>query len=340
MDIAVFSHRAYEAPFLEAAAHEASVELRPIQAALSPRTASLAQGCTAASIFVGDDASDSALQALAMAGVRLLALRCAGFNHVDLCAARRLGITVARVPAYSPHAVAEHAVALMLTLNRRLHRAFNRVREQDFSLDGLMGFDMHGKTAGIVGTGQIGQVACRILLGFGCRVLAHDPSPDPRCAAMGVTYVDMAELLRASDIISLHCPLTPATRHLIDQAALAHMRPSAMLINTSRGAVIDTRALIDALKAGRVGSVGLDVYEEEGDLFFRDLSEKPIQDDVFVRLMTFPNVLITSHQGFLTREACTAIARTTIDNVVGFGRGAIAAENLVDERLMATGHPA
>jgi D-lactate dehydrogenase len=340
MDIAVFSHRAYEAPFLEAAARDAGCTLKPIPAALSPLTASLARGCSAASIFVGDDASEASLQALAADGVRMLALRCAGFNHVDLPAARKLGITVARVPAYSPHAVAEHAVALMLTLNRRLHRAFNRVREQDFSLDGLMGFDMHGKTAGIVGTGQIGQVACRILLGFGCRVLAHDPSPDPRCAAMGVTYVDMAALLRDSDIISLHCPLTPATRHLIDHDALSRMRPGVMLINTSRGAVIDTRALIDALKAGRIGSVGLDVYEEEGDLFFRDLSEKPIQDDTFVRLMTFPNVLITSHQGFLTREACTAIARTTIGNVTGFAHGSIDAGNLVDERLVAPGRPA
>jgi len=285
MDIAVFSQRAYETPFLEAAARESNCTLRPIQAALSPATAPLAHGCTAASIFVGDDASENALEALAEHGVRMLALRCAGFNHVDLPAARRLGITVARVPAYSPHAVAEHAVALMLTLNRRLHRAFNRVREQDFSLDGLMGFDMHGKTVGIVGTGQIGQVACRILLGFGCRVLAHDPSPSAHCTAMGVTYVELAELLRESHIISLHCPLTPSTRHLIDQAALARMRSDAMLINTSRGAVIDTRALIGALKADRVGSVGLDVYEEEGDLFFRDLSEKPIQDDVFVRLM-------------------------------------------------------
>lgn len=337
MGIAVFSHRAYEQPFLEAEARDAGCSLKPIPAALSTTTALLARGCTVASIFVGDDASARSLEVLAEGGTRMLALRCAGFNHVDLAAARRLGITVARVPAYSPHAVAEHAVALMLTLNRRLHRAFNRVREQDFSLDGLMGFDMHGKTAGVVGTGQIGEVACRILTGFGCRVLACDPVPNPRCAAMGVIRVDLERLLRESHIVSLHCPLTPATRHLIDEAALGCMRPDAMLINTSRGAVIDTRALIGALKAGRIGSVGLDVYEEEGDLFFRDLSELPIQDDVFVRLMTFPNVLITSHQGFLTREACTAIARTTIGNVLAFRSGAIAAENLVDERLLAPG---
>jgi D-lactate dehydrogenase len=223
----------------------------------------------------------------------------------------------------------------MLALNRKLHRAFNRVREQDFSLDGLMGFDMFEKTVGIVGTGQIGEVACRILLGFGCRVLAHDPKPNPRCEAMGVRFVGMDELLAESNIISLHCPLTPATRHLIGERAIAAMRPGVMLINTSRGAVIDTRALIGALKAGRIGAVGLDVYEEEGDLFFRDLSEAIIQDDMFVRLMTFPNVLITAHQAFLTHEAVGAIAETTIGNAVGFRQGGVPPANLVDERMIA-----
>lgn len=330
MRVAIFSHREYERPFLEAAARAAGIELLPIPAALSPLTAPLAAGCRAVSVFVGDDASAASLGILAAGGTRLLALRCAGFNHVDLAAAAELGITVARVPAYSPHAVAEHAVALMLTLNRKIHRAFNRVREQDFSLDGLTGFDMHGKTVGIVGTGQIGEAACRILLGFGCRVLASDPAPNPRCEAMGVRYEPLKAMLGESDIVSLHCPLTPATRHLIDRAALASMRPGAMLINTSRGAVIDTKALIDGLKSGHVGSVGLDVYEEEGDLFFRDLSEAVIQDDAFVRLMTFPNVLITAHQAFLTREALGAIADTTVRNVVDHAAGRVAEANLVD----------
>jgi D-lactate dehydrogenase len=335
MKLAVYSHRAYERPFLASAASAAGVELLPIAAPLGPLTAALARGCEAVSIFVGDDASERSLAVLAEGGTRLLALRCAGFNHVDLAAAKRLGMTVARVPAYSPHAVAEHAIALMLALNRKLHRAFNRVREQDFSLDGLMGFDMFEKTVGIVGTGQIGEVACRILLGFGCRVLAHDPKPNPRCEAMGVRFVGMDELLAESNIISLHCPLTPATRHLIGERAIAAMRPGVMLINTSRGAVIDTRALIGALKAGRIGAVGLDVYEEEGDLFFRDLSEAIIQDDMFVRLMTFPNVLITAHQAFLTHEAVGAIAETTIGNAVGFRQGGVPPANLVDERMIA-----
>jgi len=335
MKLAVYSHRAYEAPFLEQAAQGTGVGLLPIPVALTPLAAPLASGCAAVSIFVGDDASEASLRILADGGTRLLALRCAGFNHVDIAAAARLGMTVARVPAYSPHSVAEHAVGLMLALNRKFHRAFNRVREQDFSLDGLMGFDMHGKTVGIVGAGQIGEVACRILLGFGCRVLAHDPKPSEGCLALGVPFVGMDELLRESDIVSLHCPLTPATRHLIGRDALAAMRKGVMIINTSRGAVIDTRALIDALKRGHVGAVGLDVYEEEGDLFFRDLSETVIQDDVFVRLMTFPNVLITAHQAFLTREACTAIAATTIGNAVAFRDGAVPAANLVDARLIA-----
>ena len=335
MRVAVYSHRKYERPYLEAAASRHGVELVPIEAALSPLTASLSRDCMAASIFVGDDASEATLRTLVAGGTRLIALRCSGFNNVDLVAAERLGIAVARVPAYSPHAVAEHSIALMLALNRKVHRAFNRVREQDFSLDGLMGFDMHGKTVGIIGTGEIGSVACRILAGFGCQVVAHDPRPNPRCAAIGVRYVELSELFRESDIVSLHCPLNPATHHLIGADALAAMRPGVMIINTSRGAVIDTRALIRSLKEGRVGSVGLDVYEEEGDLFFRDLSESVIQDDVFVRLMTFPNVLITAHQAFLTHEACAAIAQTTIGNVMAFRDGRLPPANVVDTRMIA-----
>ncbi|MBX3363533.1 MAG: 2-hydroxyacid dehydrogenase [Phycisphaeraceae bacterium] len=335
MKIAFYSSKPYEKSFLEAA--NAAHELVYLDARLSGATAELARGISAVSIFVGDDASAPVLRTLYANGTRLLALRSAGFNHVDVAEAARLGITIARVPAYSPYAVAEHAVGLMLTLNRKFHRAYARVREQNFALDGLMGFDMHGKTAGVIGTGKIGESVCAILRGFGCRVLAFDPEKNPACEALGVQYVPLVELYAMSDIVTLHCPLTPATRHLINAAALTAMKPGVMLINTSRGAVIDTRALIAALKHGHVGSVGLDVYEEEGDLFFKDLSAEVIQDDVFVRLLTFPNVLITAHQGFFTREACEAIAQTTMDNVTGFERSGAAGvpeTNLVSTKLL------
>lgn len=332
MRVAVYSCRPYERPFLERANAEPAHDLRYLDARLSPATAALAQGCPGAAIFANDDASAPVLDALRAGGTRLLALRSAGFNHVDLDAADRLGLTVLRVPAYSPHAVGEHAVGLMLTLNRKFHRAHARVREHNFALDGLMGFDMHAKTAGVVGTGRIGEVVCRILAGFGCRVIASDPVRNPACVNLGVSYVPLEELYARADIVTLHCPLTPDTRHLIDAGALAAMTPGVMLINTSRGAVVDTPALIAALKRGHVGAVGLDVYEEEGDLFFRDLSDRVIQDDVFVRLQTFPNVLITAHQGFFTREAVTAIARTTIDNVTGFERGSPDEANRVGPR--------
>ncbi|MBL8999706.1 MAG: 2-hydroxyacid dehydrogenase [Phycisphaerae bacterium] len=338
MKVAVYSARGYESPFLHTANREAGHELILLSSPLTGSTAGLAAGCPAVSLFVGDDGSAPVLRLLHAGGTRLLALRSAGFNHVDLDEAARLGLTVARVPAYSPHAVAEHAVALMLTLNRKVHRAFNRVREQNFALDGLMGFDMHGKTVGLIGTGKIGEIVARIVRGFGCRVLAHDPVKSQVCESLGVEYVNLPDLFERSDIVSIHCPLTPGTRHLINTEALEAMKPGVMLINTSRGAVIDTRALIASLKRGHVGSVGLDVYEEEGDLFFRDLSAEVILDDVFVRLMTFPNVLITAHQGFLTREACEAIARTTIDNISGYGRAGpagVAPSNLVTARLIA-----
>jgi D-lactate dehydrogenase len=335
MKIAVYSSKPYEKPFLNAASAAGRHELVYLEARLSAATVDLARGVPAVSIFVGDDASAGVLGALYAGGTRLLALRSAGFNHVDIAEAERLGLAIARVPAYSPYSVAEHAVGLMLALNRKFHRAYARVREQNFALDGLMGFDMHGKTAAVIGTGKIGEAACSILRGFGCRVLAFDPAKNPACEAMGVEYVTLADLYAASDIISLHCPLTPATRHLINAAALAAMKRGVMLINTSRGAVIDTRALIAALKRGQVGSVGLDVYEEEGDLFFKDLSAEVIHDDVFVRLLTFPNVLITAHQGFFTREACQAIAQTTLDNVTGFERGGIPPANRVTTQLVA-----
>lgn len=247
-------------------------------------------------------------------------------------------MTVVRVPAYSPHAVAEHTLALILTLNRKIHRAYNRVHEQNFSLDGLMGFDLFGKTAGVVGTGKIGSIVVGILLGFGCRVLAFDPAPAAECSARGIEYTTLEDLLTRSDLVTLHCPLTPQTRHLIGAAVLRRIKPGMMLVNTSRGAVVDTQAVIDALKAGRLGSLAIDVYEEEGDLFFRDLSDQVITDDVFARLLTFPNVLITAHQAFFTRETVRAIAETTLQNLTGFERGGLPTENRVTVAMIARGH--
>ncbi len=318
MRVDVFSAKPHDHTFLNLASEGQGLDLRFHEARLSGGTARLAEGAEVVCAFVNDDLGAGVIVDLAAIGVRLIALRSAGFNHVDLVAARDAGIVVARVPAYSPYAVAEHTVALILTLNRKTHRAFNRVREGNFALDGLMGFDMHGKVAGIVGTGLIGTVLARILRGFGCEVLAFDPQPNAECEALGVVYVGMDQLLMRSDIITLQCPLTPATRHLIDDAAIAAMKPGVMLINTSRGAVIDTPAVVRGLKSGQIGALGLDVYEEEGELFFEDLSDSFIPDDVFARLLTFPNVLITGHQGFFTREALEAIATTTITNVTAF----------------------
>lgn len=329
MRIAVFSSKKYERPFLEEANAAAGHELVYLDARLTEQTAGLAAGFACVAIFANDDASAPVLRALFAGGTRLLALRSAGFNHVDVPEALRLGMEVLRVPAYSPYSVAEHAVGLMLTLNRRFHRAYARVREQNFSLDGLMGFDMHGKTVGVVGTGRIGEVVVRILRGFGCRVLASDPVKNEGCEALGAAYVEIGELLERSDIVTLQCPLTPGTRHLINAESLAKCKRGVMLVNTSRGAVVDARALIAGLKSGHVGSVGLDVYEEEADLFFKDLSDTIMQDDVFARLMTFPNVVVTAHQGFFTREAVGAIAGTTIANVTGFERGEVKEENRV-----------
>jgi D-lactate dehydrogenase len=289
---------------------------------LTATTAPLAAGHAAVCAFVDDRVDDAALAALAAAGVRLIALRSAGYNNVDLAAAARLGLPVVRVPEYSPHAVAEHAVALVLTLNRKIHRATARVREWNFSLDGLVGFDMHGRTVGVVGTGRIGRAAIRIFRGFGCDVVAYDPRPSDEAVALGARYVTLDTLYAAADIVSLHVPLTPDTHHLIDERALARMKRGVMLINTGRGALIDSRALIGALKAGHVGAAGLDVYEEEEGIFFRDLSNRVLQDDVLARLLTFPQVVVTAHQGFLTHQALDAIARTTLGNIADFERGA------------------
>ncbi|MDO8883338.1 MAG: 2-hydroxyacid dehydrogenase [Pseudotabrizicola sp.] len=323
MRVDVFSTKPHDRSLLSLAAEGQALELNFHEARLNKDTARLAESAEVVCAFVNDDLGAEVIAELAALGVRMIALRSAGFNHVDLIAAQAAGIAVARVPAYSPHAVAEHTVALILALNRKTHRAYNRVREGNFALDGLMGFDMHGKVAGIVGTGLIGTVLARILRGFGCEVLACDPQPSAECEALGVAYVPMDQLLKRSDIITLQCPLTPATHHLINDAAIAAMKPGVMLINTSRGAVIDTRAAIRGLKSEQIGALGLDVYEEEGDLFFEDLSDSFIPDDVFARLLTFPNVLITGHQGFFTREALEAIAEITVANITVFRQSGV-----------------
>jgi D-lactate dehydrogenase len=318
MKIAVFDTHTYDRTALEAANAACGHELTFFDARLTVDTARLAAGFPAVCSFVNDRLDRAALERLHEGGTRLVALRSAGYNHVDLQAAADLGMTVVRVPAYSPHAVAEHAVALILALNRKIYRAFNRVREGNFELDGLVGYDLAGKTVGVVGTGKIGTVFAGIMRGFGCRVLAFDRVSNEQLAASGVAYVTRDEIFAQSDILSLHVPLTPDTRHMIDADALKGMTRGVVLINTSRGALIDTRALIAALKTGQIGAAGLDVYEEEEGIFFRDLSNQVLQDDVLARLLTFPNVLITAHQAFLTREALDSIANTTLDNVRAF----------------------
>jgi len=315
MRVAVYSTRPYDRQFLAAANDAGRHTLAFLESRLDATTVPTAAGADAVCVFVNDRLDGATLQRLHQLGVRLVVLRCAGFNNVELEAAERLGIAVGRVPGYSPHAVAEHTAALLLTLNRKIHRAHARVREGNFALDGLLGFDLHGRAVGVVGTGRIGECFLRIMAGFGCRLLAYDPQRNPACESTGARYVPWEELLEVSDVVSLHCPLTPATRHLVGDAALARMKPGAILLNTSRGAVIDTRAVIGALKSGKLGGLGIDVYEEEADLFFRDLSGEVIRDDVFARLLTFPNVVVTGHQGFFTSDALAAIARTTIANL-------------------------
>ena len=315
MKVAVCSAQSYDREFLTAANANSAHELLFYDARLSEETTQLYAGFPAICAFVNDILNESVLRTLADHGLRLIALRCAGFNNVDVQAAQKYGICVVRVPAYSPHSVAEHTLALMLTLDRKTYRAYNRVRDGNFSLEGLLGFELHTRTVGIIGTGRIGQAVAQILHGFGCRLLAHDVVQSELCKSLGVRYVELAELYRESDIITLHCPLDQRTRHLIDDNALRQMKRGVMLINSSRGAVVDTLAVIEGLKNGKIGYLGLDVYEQEGDLFFHDLSNQVIQDDMFERLLTFPNVLITGHQGFFTREALSSIAQTTLQNI-------------------------
>jgi D-lactate dehydrogenase len=339
MRVAIFSTKPYDREFLTRLNREGQFghELTFFEPRLTPQTAPLAEGFPAVCVFVNDQVGAETLERLATAGTQTVALRCAGFNNVDLAAAGRLGMRVVRVPAYSPHAVAEHAVGLLLALNRRIHRAYNRVREGNFALEGLLGFDLFGKTVGVIGTGVIGTVTARILAGFGCRALAFDLRPNPACEALGIEYVPLERLYAESDVITLHCPLSPATHHLIDDEAIAQMKPGVLLINTSRGALVETRAVIDGLKSGRLGGLAIDVYEEEADLFFEDLSNSVIRDDQFARLLTFPNVLITGHQAFFTREALEQIARVTLQNLKDIEQGrdcphAVTGESIVGPR--------
>ena len=315
MKVSIFSTKSYDRQFFTAANAQYQHELTFLEPRLDRQTALLAKDAIAVCVFVNDEVDQTTIEVLANLNVRLLALRSAGYNHVDVQAAKHLGIKLVRVPAYSPYAVAEHTVGLILTLNRKLHRAYNRVREGNFSLEGLLGFDLHDRTIGIIGTGRIGSIFAKIMTGFGCKVLAYDLYHNPECEAIAVEYVDLPQLLSQSDIISLHCPLSPETHHLINEEAIAQMKPHAMLINTSRGALIDTDAVITALKSSQIGALGLDVYEQESKLFFEDHSDRILQDDTFARLMTFPNVMITGHQAFFTEDAMRAIAEVTLANI-------------------------
>lgn len=318
MDVAIFSSTPYERQYLDAANKDGHHKLRHIDVSLDSETVGLAAGYGAICIFVNDRANAEVLEALHAGGTRLVALRCTGFNNVDLKAAAKLGMKVVRVVDYSPNSVAEHAVALLLALNRKVHRAYNRTRDSNFSLDGLIGFDLYGKTVAVVGTGKIGRVFAKIMQGFGCNVIGYDPYPSKEFEALGLRYAVPGEIGERSDIIALFCPLTPATHHIINAEMLKRAKPGAILINTSRGALIDTEAVIEALKSGQLSGLGIDVYEQEADLFFRDLSNEIITDDVIQRLVSFPNVIVTGHQAFLTREALTTISETTIESITAF----------------------
>lgn len=338
MRIAVFNTKPYDRRFLTEANAAFGHDLHFLEPRLEPATASLAAGHQAVCVFVNDVVDAEVLEVLAGQGTRLVALRCAGFNNVDLAAASRLGIAVVRVPAYSPHAVAEFTIGLLLAVDRHIPRAWARVRDNNFALDGLIGRNLHGRTVGVIGTGKIGALVARGLrLGFGCDVLAADLYPDPELEAIGIRYVPRDALLRTAEIVTLHCPLTPDTRHLIDATTIAAARDGLMIVNTSRGALIDTAALIDGLKCRKIGAVALDVYEQEADLFFEDLSNEIVADDLFQRLLTFPNVLVTGHQAFLTEEALAAIAETTLRSAADAEAGRMLA-NRVDAGLIARSH--
>ncbi|GAA4823094.1 2-hydroxyacid dehydrogenase [Algivirga pacifica] len=324
MKVAVFGTQSYDKEFLEKESKDSSHKLVYFDSPLSIMTAPLAKGFDAVCVFVNDDVNGEAIRAIAELGVKIIALRCAGYNNVDLDEAKRQNIKVVRVPAYSPHAVAEYTVALILTLNRKTHKAYNRVREGNFSLERLTGFDLYGKTVGVVGTGKIGQIFAGLMKGFGCRILALDAYPNKKLEKEGLLkYATLSDLLEQSDIVSLHCPLTPETKHIIDDQTVWRMKQGAMLINTSRGGLIDTEAVIRALMKGHLGYLGMDVYEQEEELFFKDLSETLISDEKLMQLVTFPNVLVTGHQAFFTDTALTQIAKVTIDNLTAFEKGEV-----------------
>jgi D-lactate dehydrogenase len=319
MKIAFFNTKTYEQEYFDRFNKNHVINYLPVP--LNERTASLAINNEAVCCFVNDRINAETIQQLKAMGIRLIALRCAGFNNVDLKAAAAAGMTTVRVPAYSPYAVAEHAVALILTLNRKTHKAYNRVREGNFSLERLMGFDLNDKTIGVIGTGRIGAIFARIMKGFGCHIIAYDVFKNSALIEQGIIYKNLEDVLAEADIVSLHCPLTPETKHIINRKSISLMKKGAMLINTSRGGLIETNAVVASLKAHHLGYLGIDVYEQEENVFFSDLSETIIQDDVLMRLMSFPNVLITSHQGFFTEEALTQIAQTTLDNITAFEKG-------------------
>ncbi|WP_096086026.1 2-hydroxyacid dehydrogenase [Agaribacterium haliotis] len=326
MRVAVFNSKDYDKESL--GAYRGEHEFVFFRPALDEHSVAMARGFDAVCCFVNDDVGTAVVEALAELGVKLIAMRCAGYNNVDLEAAKARGITVCRVPEYSPHTVAEHAVALIMDLNRNIHRAFNRIRENDYSLQGLQGFEIHGKTVGVIGTGIIGSTFANLMSGFGCRILGYDPGQNERFAKIG-DYVELDKLLNESDIVSLHCPLLPATRHIVNADSINKMKDGVMIINTSRGALVDTPAVIDALKTGKVGWLGLDVYEDEAGLFFEDNSNRILTDDVLARLLTFPNVVITGHQAFFSREALKTIADTTIANVEAFAEQRLEEKNTV-----------
>lgn len=321
MKIAVFSARRYDKTMLAEANAGAGHALRFLEDRLTAATASLAEGCEAVCVFVNDNVDAEVLGILAGQGTRLVATRSTGYNHIDAQAAQRLGIAVVRVTDYSPHSVAEFAVGLLLAVNRKIARASTRTRDGNFDLEGLMGFDLHGRTVGVIGTGKIGVIFARIMAGFGCTVVGYDKYPSPAFEALGGRYVGIDELLQCSDVVSLHCPLTPETHHIVDAASLARVKRGCILVNTSRGGLIDTECAIAALKSGQLGGLAIDVYEQEASLFFQDLSSTIITDDVIQRLVSFPNVIVTGHQAFFTVEAIGQIMRTTIESISDFERG-------------------
>lgn len=322
MKVAFFSTKPYDRVYFDQENQEAGHEITYYDTRLTRDTVKLAEGYECACVFVNDRLDASVLIALAAQGTRLIALRCAGFNNVDLQSAAELGLSIVRVPAYSPYAVAEHTVGLMLALNRKIYWANSRVKEGNFSLDGLLGFDIRGRTVGVIGTGKIGECVIRILHGFGCKIIAYDKYQNDACLELGVEYVELADLFARADIVTLHCPLFKDTYHLVCNDTIAQMKKGVMIINTSRGGLIDSKAVVDGLKAGKIGYLGIDVYEEEEDLFFEDKTFEIRTDDVFARLTTFPNVVITGHQAYFTEEAVKQIAKTTVENITAYQSGA------------------